>query len=399
MRNMTLENIVKACNGILYGNDCQAEEITGVVLDSRLVEKGSLFIATVGEKADGHKFIKEVYEAGALGVISEQVLEEPAGAYILVKDSFQALKDIAEFYRSQLNITVVAITGSVGKTTTKEFIASVLEQKYRVLKTEGNFNNEVGLPLTVLKIRAEHEIAVLEMGISDFGEMTRLSKIGKPDIGVITNIGQCHLENLGTREGILKAKTEMFANLNPKGEVCLNGEDDMLATIKEVHGKKPHTFGKSKDCDVYATDLVSKGLLGTECEIHAPGQTFSVRIPLPGEHMVSNAVAATTVGMLLGLDIGAIKKGIEAVQAVGGRSHLIQTKEYLLIDDCYNANPVSMKAAIDLLVLADNRKTAILGDMFELGENSDQMHYDIGSYAVEKGLDCLLLAGDSASYI
>ncbi|HKL98455.1 MAG TPA: UDP-N-acetylmuramoyl-tripeptide--D-alanyl-D-alanine ligase, partial [Mobilitalea sp.] len=211
MKNMTLSNIAKACNGKLFCDESYSScEVSGVVLDSRRVEKDYLFIATVGERVDGHSFIDSVFENGALAVLCERAPLSPKGPYILVKNSFTALADIARWYRSQLNIKVVGITGSVGKTSTKEFISSVLATKYKVLKTEGNHNNEVGLPLTILKLSTEHEIAVLEMGISDFGEMHRLSSIAKPDICVITNIGQCHLENLKSRQGVLQAKSEIF---------------------------------------------------------------------------------------------------------------------------------------------------------------------------------------------
>ena len=210
MKNLTLENIAKACAGKLVlpdNGETGRKEATCVVIDSRKIEQGGVFIATRVEKVDGHSFIPAVEKAGAMGVVCERAPEECGIPYILVEDSFKALKDLAEFYRKQLSIQVVGITGSVGKTSTKEMIASVLSTKFHVLKTQGNFNNEIGLPLTVLSIREEHEIAVLEMGISDFGEMHRLSKIARPDICVMTNIGQCHLENLGTRKGILKAKS------------------------------------------------------------------------------------------------------------------------------------------------------------------------------------------------
>ena len=206
MKNMTLKNIAQAVGGTLHtemmpvGISADHTEAQCVVHDSRQAVRGGIFIATRGEQVDGHSFIGDVFAAGAIGVICEEAPAQPEGAYIVVENSFQALKDLAEYYRSQLDIKVVGITGSVGKTSTKEFVASVLSQKYRVLKTEKNYNNEVGLPLTVLQIREDCEVAVLEMGISDFGEMHRLSKIAKPDVCLITNIGQCHLENLGTRK-------------------------------------------------------------------------------------------------------------------------------------------------------------------------------------------------------
>lgn len=394
MKNMTLENIATAAGGTLYhAEGCMGKEAQGVVLDSRKVEKDYIFIATRGERVDGHTFIDAVFEKGALGVICEKAPANPQGAYILVKDSFQALKDVAAFYREQLPVKVIGITGSVGKTSTKEFIAGALATHYQVLKTEGNFNNEVGLPLTVLRIRDDIQVAVLEMGISDFGEMHRLSRIAQPDVCVITNIGQCHLENLGTRDGILKAKTEIFDYMHKDGYVCLNGDDDKLITVQEVYGRKPLFFGRDSEHPVYATDYVNRGLEGSTVMIHRQGRNFPVNIPLPGEHMVYNALAATAVGDVLGLNDEEIAKGIAAVEPVGGRSHIISEDNVTIIDDCYNANPVSMKAAIDLLAMANTRKVAIIGDMFELGVNEGALHEEVGAYAAYRKIDSVICVG------
>lgn len=407
MKDMTLEKIASAVNGELHveniaqGVDAKTTEAAGVVLDSRKVEKDYIFIATRGERVDGHSFIDSVFAAGAMGVICEKAPEHPKGAYILVKDSFQALKDVAEYYRSRLDIKVVGITGSVGKTSTKEFVASVLSEGFRVVKTAGNFNNEVGLPLTVLGIREDCEVAVLEMGISNFGEMHRLSRIARPDVCLITNIGQCHLENLGTRDGILKAKTEIFDFMQENGAVCLNGDDDKLVTIQEVKGKAPLFFGGDDNNGIYATNYKNKGLEGSSAKIHINTSTvkadFEAEIPLPGEHMLYNALAATAVGVQFGLSIEKIREGIRNVEPVGGRSHVIHTDRMTLIDDCYNANPVSMKAAIDLLAVTDTdggkRRVAILGDMFELGEKEKELHAEVGTYAAEKNIDELICIG------
>lgn len=393
MKNMTVGNIAKACGGQLFGDEKSKLEASCVVIDSRKLEEGGVFIATKGERVDGHDFIPQMAEKKALAVVCEREPSDCQVPYILVQDSFKALKEIAEFYRGQLNIPVVGITGSVGKTSTKEMIASVLSERLNVLKTEGNYNNEIGLPLTVLQIRPEHQAAVLEMGISDFGEMHRLSRIGKPDICVITNIGQCHLENLGTREGILKAKTEIFDFMNPEGSVFLNGDDDMLAKVKAVGDREVVHFGLGIENQVFASNVMSRGLFGCEAVIHMGLEVFFVEIPLPGGHMVYNALAAAAVGKCMGLTKEQIKAGISKVRAVGGRSHVIALPSYTVIDDCYNANPVSMKAAIDLLSMALGRKVAILGDMFELGEKEEKMHGEIGCYAAEKGIDVLLCAG------
>lgn len=399
MKNMTLENIAKACNGELHGKSCPQKEASCVVIDSRKIEENGIFIATKGERVDGHAFIRQVAEKGALGVVCEKVPEDCDISYILVQDSFQALKEIAEFYRQQLSIPVVGITGSVGKTSTKEMIAGVLSEGFCVLKTEGNFNNEVGLPLTVLRIRKEHQVAVLEMGISDFGEMHRLSKIAKPDICVMTNIGQCHLENLGTREGILKAKSEIFDFMNPEGHIFVNGDDDMLIQVKEKGQNKPVPFGMDPANEVYASDVMNKGLLGSWAVIHMGREVFPVEIPLPGGHMVYNALASAAVGKCLGLSKEQIQEGIAGVEAVGGRSHVISLTDYTVIDDCYNANPVSMKAAIDLLTMALGRKVAVLGDMFELGEKECELHGEVGAYAIEKGIDVLICVGNLSKHM
>ena len=288
MKNMTLENIEKACGGRYIGTEAEKKtEVRGVVIDSRQVGSGYLFVAIPGEKVDGHKFIPDVFAKGAAAVLSEQQLEDPAGPYILVESTTKALRDLAEYYRKSLDIKVVGITGSVGKTSTKEMIASVLSEKYKVLKTEGNYNNEIGLPLTIFKIREEHQVAVLEMGISEFGEMDRLSTMANPDICVITNIGLCHLENLITRDGILKAKTESFAHLTPDGIAVLNGDDDKLCDKKVVNGKPAVFYGIEKaakvaeteegtktlaEKTVYATNVEAVDLTGTKAAIHYPSK-------------------------------------------------------------------------------------------------------------------------------
>lgn len=393
---MTLKNLARVTGGKLVNpqhENCGIEA-GGVYLDSRQVQAGDIFIATKGERVDGHSFIPGVAEKGALGVICEKEQPELTLPYIIVEDSFTALRLIGEFYREQLDVKVVGITGSVGKTSTKEFIAGVLSQKYNVLKTQGNFNNEIGVPLTILRIRKEHEVAVLEMGINHFGEMSRLTQMAKPDVCVMTNIGQCHLEFLGSREGILKAKSEIFECSNPDGVVVVNGDDDMLQTISQVHGKAPVRFGLCGENGVYASEIKNLGLFGSEFTVHLGERCFSAKVNLPGEHQIYNALAAASVADYLGLDQEEIVEGIASIAPTAGRSNLIQTPDYVVIDDCYNANPVSMKAAIDLLSTADTRKVAILGDMFELGGQERDMHGDIGAYVAEKGIDVLLCAGE-----
>ena len=400
MKNLTLENICNVCKAQYYGPaDKLKEEVQSIITDSRKAEPGCLFVPIVGERVDAHKFIPQVMGEGALATLSERVPETEEYPCLVVESTLQAVKDIAEFYLEQLGIPVVGITGSVGKTSTKEMIASVLGQKYRTLKTLGNFNNELGLPLTVFRLRDEDEIAVLEMGISDFGEMTRLARIAKPDTCVITNIGTCHLENLGDRDGVLKAKTEIFGYLKENGSIVLNGDDDKLCTVEEYKGIRPVFFGLGENCRVYADEIVSRGLKGTACTIHTDGEAFHVEIPMPGRHMISNALAATAVGRIYGLNTEQICAGIESIEPISGRFRMIDTPHYLIVDDCYNANPMSMKASLDVLKDGLGRRVAILGDMGELGENEIALHEEVGAHAAVCGIDVCICVGELSKHM
>ena len=395
MKNMSLQKIAEACNGIYHGDAEKAAcEVSSVVIDSRKVQNDSLFIAIKGARVDGHSFIPQVMENGALCSVSEQDLGDVPYPYIKVASCEQALKDIAEHYRRSLDIKVVGISGSVGKTSTKEMIASVLSEKYNVLKTEGNFNNEIGLPLTVFNLREEHEIAVLEMGISNFGEMTRLARVARPDICVITNIGVAHIENLGSRDGILRAKTEMFDSMNPEGTIILNGDDDKLRGYVPKNGIAPVYFGLDPSCPYHAGSIQNMGLRGTTAEFITPSEQFEAHISIPGDHMIYNALAGIAVGTALGMTSDEIRRGIEKLVPLAGRNNLIETEHYTIIDDCYNANPASMQASIAVLSEADTRAVAILGDMFELGESGPQMHYETGKYAADCGIDVLVCIGE-----
>ncbi len=402
MKEMTLDAMAKACHGQLTGaNAMQFLNAQGIVIDSRKIKEDYVFVAIKGDRTDGHNYISQAFDNGALAVVSEQPIAV-SKPYILVKSTKQALKDLAAFYLSRLDLKVVGISGSVGKTSTKEMITSVLSQKFHVHKTEGNFNNEIGLPLTIFKIREEHQAAVLEMGISEFGEMHRLASISRPDIAVITNIGLAHLKTLKSRAGILKAKTEMFDHLQDGAAVILNGDDDMLSTIAKVQEKEPIFYGIGTEKPqtamydkktIYATDIENLGLKGISLRIHTPEESFLARIPIPGEHNVYNALAAAAVGRQLGLTITEIKAGIEQARTIDGRTNLIESGGMLIIDDCYNANPVSMKASIDVLATANGRTVAVLGDMGDLGENERSLHYDIGTHLAAKKISVLFCAG------
>ncbi len=394
MKHLTLKNIISISQGIWHGDDALLDkEIQGVAIDSRKIEKDFLFVPIRGERVDGHSFIPQVMEKGALVTFSEENLGDVTYPYIEVASCEASMKKLAAFYRNALDIKVVGITGSVGKTSTKETIASVLSQKYNVLKTEGNFNNEIGLPLTIFNIKEEHEVAVLEMGIDHFGEMHNLATMSQPNICVITNIGLAHMENLGSRDGILKAKTECFDHLKENASVILNGDDDKLCTVESVQCKSPIFFGLADDNSSWADNIVNLGLRGTTCTLHLGEDTLDVHIPIAGIHMVYNALAAASCGKVLGLTLEEIKAGIASMKTIAGRNNLIETKDLLIIDDCYNANPVSMKSSLDVLATATGRQVAIMGDMFELGENEAELHYNTGAYAAEKGIHVICCIG------
>lgn len=395
MKNMTLTEIAKACGGTLLGTCADPKvSVSGVAIDSRLIEPGYLFVPIKGERVDGHKFIPQVMEHGALCTLSDRELPDADYPYILVSDTVKALQDLAEHYRKSLDITVIGITGSVGKTSTKEMISSILSQKYNVLKTEGNFNNEIGLPLTIFRIREEHEIAVLEMGISDFEEMHTLAKMARPDLAVITNIGPCHLENLGDFGGVLKAKTEIFDYMKEGAPVFLNGDDATLRTVQDVNGAAPGFFGIKDNADYYADNIKSLGLQGTECTLHLKTMDVDAHICIPGNHMVYNALAGSAIAEKLGLTKDEIAAGIHSLVPVSGRNNMIETDSLHIIDDCYNANPISMKASLDVLSSAPGRRVAVLGDMGELGANEKELHSEVGAYAAGKGIDLICCIGE-----
>ena len=276
-------------------------------------------------------------------------------------------------------------------------LSSVLNEKFKVHKTQGNFNNELGVPLTLFALEEDAEVAVIEMGISDFGEMTRLSKIVKPNFCVITNIGCCHLECLGDRDGVLKAKTEMFKHMQSDGKIFLNGDDDKLSTVKEYNGIKPVFYGLNSNNEFYAEIIENNAEDGIKTVLHFDGKALPVTVPAIGSYMVANAMAAVAIGSALGMSDEEIIRGIENYRTIGGRNNVIHTENNTLIDDCYNANPTSTKASIDTVANFKNpRKVCILGDMKELGKDEVALHKEVGNYVEEKGIDVLLTVGELA---
>ena len=387
MTPCTAREICAAVGGTLLQDS--GAPVTGVTTDSRAVQPGQLFIPLVGERFDGHAYIGKALDGGAAGCLTAREPETllPGKLYIQVADTRLALKALASWYRNKFDLPVVQVTGSAGKTTTKEMIASVLSQRYNTLRTEGNFNNDIGAPLTLLRLMPEHQAAVIETGMNHFGEIRYLGEMVRPDIAVITNVGDAHIENLGnTRQGILRAKCEIFENLTPEGIAVLNGDDELLNTVT-----LPQTIlrcGVGDGCGVRVTDIDDRGLEGVACMVTIEGEHYRLTTSAPGRYMIYPMAMAAAIGRRLGLTGEEIAAGVAAYTTVGSRMHLIRLPgERLVIDDCYNANPQSMAEGLRMLAASPARhRVAVLGDMGELGQLTAQAHRDMGALTRRLGL-------------
>lgn len=396
MKPIKISEAAEAVGGKLVGNKEDFENvITGVFMDSRVVGAGDMFVAIKGERNDGHEFIASCFEKGASVALCEYVPNGVTGPCIMVENSVTALQKLASYYRDLLtDVKVIGVTGSVGKTSTKEIISGVLSARFRVVKSLMNHNNEIGLPLMVFHIEEDTQVAVLEMGISDFGEMRLLSSIAKPDICVITIIGEAHMEALGSRDGILKAKTEIFEYMNKDGEVFVNGDDDKLSTIGSVYGKPVHTYGFGTQNDLVISDVVNHGLEGSDFTANDNGHVIRGHINIPGRHMATNAALAVQISRFLGMTDEEIIKGLDLADTVAGRCKVTPSLNGFIIDDSYNASPTSMRESIEVLKLSlSGRNVAILGDMLELGKDEEKLHADVGTYAVSRDIDKLICVG------
>ena len=401
MEPMSIREIEKAVHGVWWNPREGAEEVASVTTDSRSVPSGSLFVPIVGEKFDGHRFIGAALDSGAAGVLCAKLPQDlrPDKFYIKVADTRLALKDLARHYREKFAIPVVQITGSVGKTTTKDMIAAVLAQKYRVLKTAENFNNDIGVPLTLLQLDHSHQAAVIETGMNHFGEIRYLGEMVQPDIAVISNIGDAHIEFLGSREGILKAKAEILENLRPGGTVILNGDDALLNTLTPPF--ETLRCGQGENCAYRVTEIADHGVDGITCCLTTPRGEYHLTIPAPGEHMVYSASMAAAIGEKLGLTAAEIARGVACYAPTGSRMRVLRlAEERTVLDDCYNANPQSVTAALEILAKTDcAQRVAVLGDMGELGELTAQAHYNMGALAVMLGIDLVIAIGTHAARI
>ena len=368
-------------------------EVELVTTDSREVKPGCIFVAFPGERFDGHDFAARALEQGAeYVVVNHPVPGVPEEKAILCPDSYHAMMVMGANYRSQFHPKVVGVTGSVGKTTTKELVANVLSQKFNTLKNERSFNNHTGVPLTLLRLNQEHRVAVIEMGTNTPGEIAALADIVRPTIGVITNIGEAHIEFFGTRDGILKEKSDIFKYIGESGRAIVNGDDDKLCTLR---GKLKNvlTYGLNADNDIRGENVKDMGLEGMRFDIVYGGGRITATIPSPGIHMVMNSLCAAAVGLTLGIEPELIKQGIESYAPVEGRMQIIKTQRLTLLDDSFNANPTSMAAAINIACRASGRTVLILGDMLELGEKGAEYHRNMGKKAVECGADIMIGKG------
>ncbi len=383
MMMFTTEEIAKVTGGVLVGENA---EVSSVSTDTRTLEKGEIFVAIKGERFDGNDYIKQAAAAGAAAAISDM----KAGSVrtnipvIYVRNSREAQLALARYYRDRFNVKVCGVTGSVGKTSTKDMISAVLSAKFNTLKTDGNLNNDVGLPKTLFRLDDKCEAAVIEMGMSDRGEISALSKTAHPCCAVITNIGFCHIENLKTRENILAAKLEILDGATADAPLIVHGGDEYLGrlTSDDIGGRRLVKYGFSEDFDVYADNIIHKED-GEEFSAHYKGETYAVEIPVMGEHHILNALAAFCVGIEFGLTPEEIVPAFMKYESSGMRQKVEQRGDMRVILDCYNASPTSMKSALSVLKAMKNsgRKIAVLGDMLELGEQSKDLHAGLAELA------------------
>ncbi len=391
MGKITLREAAQWCGGRVEEKYAD-RTFFGASNDSRKIQPGELFVVLKGER-DGHDYIPAAMERGAAAVLgSRQVGDYPM---ILVEDTRKALGDIARQERLRLNMKVIAVTGSVGKSTTKEMIACVLDGTYRVGKTPANHNNDIGMPMALLAMPEDTEVAVLEMGMNHFREIAYLASIGRPDVAVITNIGTMHIEHLGSMQGILQAKLEILEGMQENGRIILNGDDQLLWNRHKLYPVHTRYFGiQNPECDVLGSDISQQeGILSFQ--VHSGSLTFPAELSLEGEHYVPDALAAISVGLEMGVDAAKIQERLSRFRNMAGRQEILEIRGCTVIKDCYNAGPESMAAALNVLGHKPGRHIAVLGDMLELGVCTQAEHYRIGRIAAEKA-DVLMAYGPNA---
>lgn len=391
---LTMAEVVQATGGTLIQGSLY-ETISGVSTDTRTLKKGDLFFALKGTR-DGHGYLQDAFAKGAGGAVVSEVKNVTENV-ICVPDTLKALGDLASHWRARFSIPVVAITGSNGKTTTKDMMASVLGKKFRVLKTEGNFNNLIGLPLTIFRLNKGIEMLILEMGMNAPGEIARLAEIAAPEVGVITNIGHAHLQGLQTLEGVAHAKGELLEKLPQKGRAVLNADDPFLPVLKRLSRAPVTTFGQ-KTGAFRSRHIQMKGMAGSSFEVQLRGRTQPFSLKIPGRQNISNALASLAVGDFFGVSVAKMRQALASFRAPSQRMQTFKVKGVEVINDTYNANPDSMRAALRLLseagkIKRGRRTMAILGDMLELGSQARALHQELGREVAKLGIDILIAVG------
>ena len=400
---LTVDKVAEICGGTMYNVGCEHKVLFETVCtDSREADNTSMFVAIRGERVDGHSYISNVVKAGCRCVIAERIPLDVKGiAVIVVQDSIRAIRDIAQYIKSQVDIKTVAVTGSVGKTTTKEFLSAVLDRKFNLYKTEGNFNSTIGMPMSMLELSQRNDAAVFEMGMSGLGEIEFMSEAAQPDIAVITNIGSSHLEMLGSRENICRAKMEITAGLKDGGTLFLNGDEPLLQGHESERYNVRYFGMKNEECDYFASNIRNTET-GLVFDMRTPaGEYKDIEINLAGSHNVYNAMVAFSVGLRMDMSEEAIREGLLSYRAAKMRQNIYNVGGITVIEDCYNASPESMNAAINVLgdtaKVKGGRMIALLGDMRELGTTTATLHAGVGSYLAQKKADYLFTYGELSS--
>ncbi len=392
MANITLRQAAAWCGGTVEEKYADVS-FFGACNDTRVLKPGQLFVALQGER-DGHDYIDAAMSKGAAAVLCTRMMGDYPAIY--VSNPRLALGEIARRERMRIGMKVVGITGSVGKSTTKEMVASVMETTFRTAKTPANHNNDIGMPMAILAMPEDTEVAVVEMGMNHFREMAYLSRIARPDVAAIINIGTMHIEHLGSMEGIRKAKMEILEGMAPDAKLILNGDDALLGNLEEYPVQPITWFGSNPECNVYVTDVTQQEQLSFT--VHAGDSVLPVRMNVEGLHYVSDAMAAVTIGLTMGVTPENIAAGLEQFRNMAGRQEVIQARGVTILKDCYNAGPESMTAALEVLGGKSVRRVAVLGDMLELGTCTQAEHYRVGRIAAEKA-DIVLAYGPNAARV
>ncbi len=402
MLELNLQEIVKATKGTLL-KEADVKEIKAVSTDTRKIEEGTMFIALKGENFNGNNYVLDAFNKGAKIAIVDEVkcdlneLKEDV-ALIKVQNTGRALMDLAKFYREKLGLKVVGITGSAGKTSTKDLVAAVLSDKYKVFKTKGNFNNEIGLPLMILELDSTYDVAILEMGMRGLGQIKELAEIASPDLGIITNIGISHIEILKTRENILKAKMEIATFFDKNNTLVVCGNDDFLGALPEAQYKIVKT-GVGENFEIGAKNIALEEL-SSKFTVYDGEKEEEFSLDMPGEHNISNLMLGIAIAKELGVSFEEMKRGLKNIEATSMRLELIKKDGFSILNDCYNSSPVAVKSAIDVMKnIEGKRRIAVLGTMRELGHKSEEAHMEIGKYAKENGIEKVLCFGDFSENI